>query len=743
MYSDVSFPISSWQVFTYSVPGELKNIIQIGSRVRAPLGRRKNVQGVVVGLEEQARFKGRIQPISEVVDDVPLIDETLWQLLSWVSRYYLTPIGQVMRSAVPSRLTKNYKAEQLLEVSTLEVTSAAIQKLKQKAPKQYELLTKISDMGGNALVRNLSHVSSRASAVCRALEQKGFVKLKAVVREPSLGELKVESARKDVELTAEQKQISDVISIPLMKGNYGAFLFHGVTGSGKTEVYIHLAKTTEKLGRTSIILLPEISLTPQIAGRFCSVFGDKVAIWHSRMTVAERGWTWRQICEGKCSIVVGARSAIFAPVKNVGLIVVDEEQEGSYKQESPAPRYHARDVALMRGKLSKAVTLLAGATPSMESFYNQSMGKLDYLRLTSRFGNAIYPQVHVVDMKKEREVREDYSVILSRLLSEKIAERLDKKEQVILLQNRRGFAPVVICRDCGETEMCKLCQISLTFHKTDHLLKCHYCDANRSVQTCCGKCGGAFRLGGTGTQKVEEILVRKFPNIRYVRMDLDTTRRKGTYAAILNKFARGEYDVLLGTQMIAKGLDFPNVTLVGVVNADTGLFLPDFRAGERTFQLIYQVAGRSGRGDKPGEAVIQTSHGDDPAIKSASQLNFDTYYNICLNERKELMYPPFSWMSRVELSGKDRAIVQSRADSFVNQIKDKPKGIEIIGPAPCPLERIRGQFRYQVILKSPKNKDKNGERFHAFLRYHFGDGGGKQAQSGVKMTIDIDPISLL
>ena len=743
MYADVSFPISSWKVFTYSVPVELNSVIQTGSRVRAPLGSRRSVQGVVVGLENQARFKGRIQPISEVVDDVPILDQTLWELLSWVSRYYLTPIGQVMQSAIPPRLSRNYEGAQLLEVSVQETTGEALEVLSERAPKQHELLMTILESGGKTLVRNLSHISNQASAVCRALEKKNFVELKTVVREPSFSGLKVESVSKDVQLTPEQKQIADTVSHPLEKGGFDAFLLHGVTGSGKTEVYIHLAREAEKLGRTSIILLPEISLTPQIAGRFCSVFGDKVAIWHSRMTEVERGWTWRQICEGHYSIIVGARSAIFTPLKNLGLIVVDEEQASSFKQESPAPRYHARDVALMRGKLSSAVTILAGATPSIESFYNQAMGKLSSLRLSSRFGNALYPQVHVVDMNRERETREDPSVILSRLLSEKIAERLDRKEQIILLQNRRGFASVMICRDCGEAEVCKHCQISLTFHKHDRLLKCHYCDARRSIPSCCPKCGGGLRLMGTGTQKVEEILVRKFPNIRYVRMDLDTTRGKGAYAEILHRFGNGQLDVLLGTQMIAKGLDFPNVTLVGVVNADTGLFLPDFRAGERTFQLIYQVAGRSGRGDKPGEAVIQTSNPDDPAIKSASQLDFDTYYNICLNERKELMYPPFSWMSRVELSGRDRDKVKSRADSLVNKIQERPEGMEVIGPAPCPLERIRGQFRYQIILKSLKSKDRNGDRFHTFLRGHFGEGGGPQPKSGVKMMVDIDPVSLL
>lgn len=743
MYADVSFPISSWRVFTYSVPKRLNGVIQTGSRVRAPLGRRHNVQGVVVGLDEKARFKGRIQPISEIVDDVPLLDETLWKLINWVSHYYLTPLGQVMRSAVPAGLSRSYKPAQVLEVAIVDSEQSAVRELKTKAPKQYEVFSAISEQGGRTLIRTLSHVSGRASAICRALEKKGLVTVKALSREPSLGGLKVESVHKSIDLTAEQKNVVDAMMISMREGDYGAFLLHGVTGSGKTEVYIHLAKVAEKLGKTSIILLPEISLTPQIAGRFWSVFGERVAIWHSRMTPAERGWTWRQICAGKYSVIVGARSAIFTPAKEVGLIVVDEEQEGTFKQESPAPRYHARDVALMRGKLSGAVTLLAGATPSMESYYNQAVGKLNYLRLTSRYGSANYPRVHLIDMNSERAAVDNYSVILSRLLCEKIAQRIERKEQMILLQNRRGFAPVVTCLDCGGVEMCQQCAIALTFHKADSRLKCHYCNSQSDVPKSCARCGGTVRLGGTGTQKVEEVLIRKFPRLRFVRMDLDTTRRKGAYTKILKEFGEGRFDLLLGTQMIAKGLDFPNVTLVGVVNADTGLFLPDFRAGERTFQLIYQVAGRSGRGNKPGEVVIQTNNPDDPAIKSAAQLDMEKYYNICLSQRKELMYVPFSWMARLELSGREREKVESWAEKLLEEVKERPRWFEIIGPAPCPIERLRGNYRYQIIFKSPKHRDKNGDIFHTFLRRYFGSTGIARKEGGVSAIIDVDPISLL
>ena len=743
MYAEVSFPISSWRIFTYRIPQPLDGLIQTGIRVKAPLGRRKAVQGVVVGLGDKAKFKGKIQFISEVVDDVPVLDDTLWQLISWVSDYYLTPLGQVMRSAVPSGLSQQYEPPQILEVSAEKISSGQLQELKGKAPKQYNIVQAISNRGGTLFVKDLADISDRASTICRSLEKKGLVAIRPITREPELGGLKVTSVHKEIELTDEQQEVVDEIMKSMKQNLYSASLLHGVTGSGKTEVYIYLARAAQQLGRTSIILLPEISLTPQIAGRFWSVFGEEVAIWHSRMTSAERSWTWRQICAGKYSVVVGARSAIFTPMKKVGLIVVDEEQEGSFKQENPAPRYHARDVALMRGKLSDAITLLAGATPSMESYYNQVTNKLNYIRLSSRYGDAVYPRVHLVDMNDERAVLEDYSIVLSRKLTEKIAERMERGEQVILLQNRRGFASVVTCVDCSEVEMCKHCQIVLTFHKSDSLLKCHYCNFQKPVPKLCAKCDGTLRLGGTGTQKVEEVLIRKFPNIKFVRMDMDTTRRKGAFSKILKEFGEGRYDVLLGTQMIAKGLDFPNVTLVGVVNADTGLFLPDFRSGERTFQLIYQVAGRSGRGIKPGEAIIQTSHPDDPVIKSASQLDIEKYYDICLNERKELMYAPFSWMARVEFSGPDEKKVCSTAENHLKKISEKPQWLKIMGPAPCPVERLRGNYRYQIIFKSPKKKDKNGALFHTFLKQNFTGSEQKGKEGNVRVTMDVDPISLL
>ena len=411
MFADVSFPISSWKTFTYSVPSRFHPIIQTGCRVIAPLGRRKKVRGVVVGINETTHFSGSIQPISELIDGAPIFDEKLWQLISWVSDYYLTPLGQVMRSAIPSGISRDFQPSPILKVSIISSDKIKLQKLERTAPKQHEMYKEIYNLGGATLLRNLSKIHPSASAMCRTLEKKKLISIEKIRKEPTLDNLKVNTIRKSINLTKAQKKVANTIMIPIRNQDHAAFLLHGVTGSGKTEVYINLAKEIEKLNKTSIILLPEIALTPQIAGRFYSTFKDRVAVWHSRMTVTERKWIWRQICDGKYSVVVGARSAVFAPMKNLGLIVVDEEQESSFKQQSPAPRYHARDVALVRAKLSRSVAILSGATPSLESFYNQFKGKLEYLKLSSRFGNAVYPKVHVVDLKREWKERENYSII--------------------------------------------------------------------------------------------------------------------------------------------------------------------------------------------------------------------------------------------------------------------------------------------------------------------------------------------
>lgn len=740
MFAEVAFPISSYQTFSYSIPKEFANRIQVGLRVKAPLGKRV-AQGIIVALPDEIGFKGKIRPISDLVDDQPIIDEHLWALINWISRYYLTPVGQVARAALPRTLKTGYSPPTYWTVNCRDKQSDLDDSLNNR-PAQRRALEQIQTFDHPTRISELNDIVSNPLDVCRKLAALGLVDLNEQINYPDATGFSFAPVDKEIVFSEHQQSTIDRIAQPIRANQFYSALLHGVTGSGKTEIYIELVRQTLELGKTTILLLPEISLTPQIAGRFRSVFGEKVALWHSKLSTSARAWTWRQICAGNYQVVIGARSAIFSPLRNLGLVVVDEEQEHTYKQESPEPRYHARDVALMRGKLSSAVVVLASATPSLESYYNQIQSKLEYLTLPERFGGAKYPEVHLVDMNREQEESGKAGLVLSGVLLDKISERLSQKEQVILLQNRRGYAPIMRCRDCGEILTCPHCQINLTYHSSGNYLQCHFCGYQaRFVPDQCPDCSGSnLYLVGTGTQKVEELLRRTFAAARISRLDLDTTRTGAVLTRVLEEFGQGKQDILLGTQMIAKGLDFENATLVGIINADTGMFLPDFRSGERVFQLIYQAAGRAGRHRKPGEVVIQTYNPESPVIKQAARLDIKQYYNIALSERHELNYTPFSWMARIEFSGLRREKVEAAADDCRRHLSGNYRGLEILGPAPCYRERIRNQFRFQILLKSKKEHDSNGSRIHRFLQEKFSQ---PVKHSGVRRIIDVDPMSIL
>ena len=743
MYAEVAFPISSYQTFTYQIPVDLTDQVRVGVRVKAPLGRR-TVQGVVVSLMDKTNFKGKLKNLIALVDDQPVLDEQLWELLHWTSRYYLTPLGQVARVAMPRSLSTRYHPPKYQRV-VFKSFSDDFDTLKKGKPAQARVLEKLAAVKKPIVLADLNKLVSNPATICRKLAAQGLVEISSEIRYPDATGFSFDPIEKEIIFSESQQVIIDKFSNALLGKQFFPALLHGVTGSGKTEIYIDLVRQTLEQGRTAIMLLPEISLTPQIAGRFRAVFGETVALWHSKMSSAIRSWTWKQICCGQFKVVVGARSAIFTPLRNLGLIVVDEEQEHSYKQESPEPRYHARDVALMRGKLCDSVVVLASATPSLESYYNQIQGKLTYLPLTERFGGASYPQVYVVDMNQEQEDTGKVDQVFSGLLLEKIQDRLNKREQIILLQNRRGYAPILRCGDCGEILMCPNCQLSLIYHSRGDVLQCHFCGhLQRPVPDLCLSCHSAnLRLAGTGTQKVEDILLDTFPQASLSRLDLDTTHTGKQLTRTLRKFASGEIDILLGTQMIAKGLDFENATLVGIINADTGLFLPDFRAGERVFQLIYQAAGRAGRHKKPGEVVIQTYNPENPVIKHAARLDLKQYYNIALSERRELNYAPFSWMVRVEFHGAERQKVEVRALDCRRQLQAVFPGLEILGPAPCYRERLRNKYRFQMVLKANKTKDANGRLLHRFLQKNFTGAVIQRKDAKARMIVDIDPVSIL
>ena len=736
MFADISFPISSFQVFSYEIPPSLINDIHVGSIVNAPFSTR-NIQGIVVDKYEEKKYVGNIKEIDSLVDGSPVIDKSLWKLTKWMSSYYNTPIGLAAKTVLPSKLIATYTPP---SKNFVQLTDKSLScDIKGSAQKKiYEYLQHHNEP---LPVSDLKNLTPSALSACKALQTKGAVKLikKPVVPNP-YNLLMLNRDRKII-LTNDQQKAIKQINNSLKKDKFDPFLLHGVTGSGKTEVFIESVKNAIKFGKSAIVLLPEISITPQIAGRFKSVFGDKVAVWHSKLTQSSRGWIWKKICEGDYKIIVGARSAIFSPLKNLGLIIVDEEQENAFKQSAPDPKYHAREVALMRGKINDCAVILSSATPSIESYYNYKNKKLKYLELPKRFGSAKLPKIHLIDMIEESKKTEEFGAIFSRFLLEKIDDRLKKNEQIILLHNRRGFAPVLRCNDCGDIILCPHCKLSLTYHKTDKKMKCHFCNHNENPKDKCFKCDSTnIQLGGTGTQKIESELKNIFHKASIDRLDLDSAPTASKITKTLEKFSNKEIDILIGTQMIAKGLDFSNATLVGITNADTGLFLPDFRSGEKTFQLIYQAAGRAGRGEKKGEVVIQSYNSENQIIQHASNLDLKTYYEQCLIEREELNYPPFSWLVRIEIKGKDREKVLKTINKLRAKLFNPPKGIEILGPAPCYRERLKDYYRMQIVIKSNKATDKSGLVLKKLYKKATND---INFSNSLKLNIDVNPVSLL
>ena len=493
------------------------------------------------------------------------------------------------------------------------------------------------------------------------------------------------------------------------------------------------------------MLVPEISLTPQTVSRFTANFPNQVAVLHSRMSPGERFDSWRRLKKGDFKIAIGPRSAIFAPLKNIGLIVVDEEHEASYKQMDKQPLYNARDVAVYRGKLNQAVVILGSATPSLESYYNSKIQKYHLIELPQRIDDIPMPQVTIVDMLTQRKRYTGKKVsIFSKVLQDKIIEKLGLNQQIILLQNRRGFSTYIKCKACGFIEQCENCNITLTYHLTTRTLRCHYCNYTKRAPQACPKCGGVDILfQGTGTQRVEQEINQIFPEAHVVRMDLDTTTRKFAHDRILKEFGSGKYNILLGTQMVAKGLDFQNVTLVGVISADTSLLFPDFRASERTFQLLTQVAGRSGRKDLTGEVYIQTYSPDNMSLKFAQQHNFKQFFSSELPIRKELNYPPFGRLAYILIKGEDEQKVVAAAEVF-HRCLEIPESLgKILGPIAAPLSKIKKNFRWQIIIKSNKKFDPSGNILIKYLVKALASYKSKKQLRGVKILIDIDPTSLL
>lgn len=680
------------KVFYYNVPLHLEGRVKVGSRVLVPFGRRQ-VEGYVIGFGP-APAGTTLKDIADLLDEEPLLTPHQLSLAKWMAAYYLCPLAAAIRTIAWPLLhsSSGGRAYGLYVQDDQEAPDP------RRAPKSAAAWRAALEHPGLSRTE-LAKRAGVSPAVVDALVARGF--LRRVEQAPfwEEGERPLgEGGAGPLLLSEEQERAVREIVAALERKERAVFLLHGVTGSGKTEVYLRAIAAALQRGRQAMMLVPEIALTPQMVEIFRSRFGAQVALLHSRLTQRERYGEYRRLREGKANVVLGARSAIFAPLESPGLIVIDEEHEPSYKQEE-SPRYHARTVALRLAGYSGAVVVLGSATPSLESFV-QAGGRGPYrlLQLTRRVGGRPLPAVQVVDLRQE--MREGNTGMLSRCLQEAIAERLARREQVILFLNRRGHSTLVVCRECGLVLKCPQCDITLTYHLGQRL-RCHYCSFNVRVPSLCPGCGGRYlSFLGTGTQKIELELQKLFPQAGILRLDSDSAGRGRRYREIIESFRRGRADILVGTQMVAKGLDMPGVTLVGVVNADISLYLPDFRASERTFQLLTQVAGRSGRGEREGQVIIQTYTPHHYAITCARDHDYLSFYRQEMAVRRALGYPPFSYLCRLLFTGTGEESVAEGAGVFAREIRAQEAGVEVLGPAPAPLGRLKGRYRWHLVLKA-------------------------------------------
>ncbi|MEJ6645934.1 MAG: primosomal protein N' [Akkermansiaceae bacterium] len=689
-------------VFDYAIPEGLP--VVPGCRVRIPL-RNRPATGTVLRVAEKPQGDFALRFLTDLVDPEPLVTPELLNLAEWITSYYGTPLEQVIRAFIPASIRgeKTSAKTQRAAVIAQLPSEEELEKISKRAKRQHRILELLEGSTEPIPVTQLGGAS--ASAALKALSEKGYLKLIEldVRRDPDAGEIIIPT--EPFTLNAEQAKALDAVSDSLASEKPDPILLHGITGSGKTEVYLQATQKVLDLGKNVIILLPEIALAPQTVRRFkarFSVLGDKIAVQHSHLSQGERFDEWNRIRSGEARIIIGARSAIFAPLRDLGLIIVDEEHEPAYKQENP-PKYHARDLAVVRCRLEKCSVLLGTATPSLETYNNTLSGKYKLVRMTQRADGATLPLTRVVDMRIESRKQKGRDAILSDRLRSAIDERLEKDEQVILFLNRRGFARSLQCPPCGHAIECNHCAIPLTYHRSEERLICHICGHQAIVPKLCPECKDpAIRFQGYGTEKAEIILNKIFKGNKIARLDTDTTRRKNALRDTLRDFRAKKIKILLGTQMIAKGLDFPNVTLVGVLNADLSLYAPDFRAGERTFQLLTQVAGRAGRGKMAGEVIIQTSTPHSPSIQFARHHDFYGFVDQELEMRRQFSYPPYTHLALLLARSSHERRAEFTLETLHLKLKEKlPEGIILGDPIPSPLTRSHSQFRFQLLLRGP------------------------------------------
>lgn len=676
--------------YVYKVPTAFLDKIKVGVRVKVNFGTQL-LEGFITEIINNYEGNILVRDILEVVDDTPILNEEMFELADYLVNKTLCSKISAFQVMLPKALKAKNKTNMHKKFNKYIVLNSDINQVNDyiascKYNSQKEIL--------NKLLNEKKVLITSLSSGIKTLEKKGLIKI--IEEEVYRYNIIKDNGFKKVSLNSDQERVVEKLISNLNISK--TFLLYGITGSGKTEVYLEVIDNVLKEGKNAIMLVPEISLTPQIVQRFVNRFGNNIAILHSGLSDSEKYDEYRKIKEGLVKIVIGARSAIFAPFDNIGAIIIDEEHTSTYKQDETSPRYDAKDVAIWRSKYHKCPLILGSATPSLESFARAGNHVFELLTLTRRPAGSVLPEVHIVDMKEE--VKRG-NFVFSKLMTDKINEKLGKNEQIILLLNRRGYSSMITCSDCGYVEKCPKCDISLTYHKTSNTLRCHYCGFYKKKTDKCSSCGSSnIKDYGMGTQKLEEELKQKFPSANIIRMDMDTTSKKGAHEQIIKDFGRHKYDILVGTQMIAKGLDFPNVSLVGVLNADMSLTIPDFRSAERTFQLLSQVSGRAGRGDIQGEVIIQTYNNNHYSIVFAKNHDYLSFYKEEMKIRKSLSYPPYYYITLVNISCKDYELGFAHADKIGKYLRDNlEKTTIILGPTMANMFKINNVFHYQCIIK--------------------------------------------
>ena len=794
---DVSaYPVD--RPFDYLIPKDWEELIDTGCRVKVPFGPR-NVLGFVVGLANETDVPiEKIKPVAEILDLEPILTDEMLALAKWLKLQTICYEVDALQVMLPGALRAKYEKfvilttesqnlpqmlqpffEKTIKVNVKLFEKAALLKPLKQAVREGHLMieNEVKQKGKMKQVRKVQiatlseleevekTISTRAQKqkqlvewmkensgkiyppddICDALQITTVV-LNSVIDKGAAKFIQQEVYRdpytKDIvptdflQLTTEQQHALTKITNAIDEKRTETFLLHGITGSGKTEIYLQAIQKTIADGKEAIVLVPEISLTPQMTERFKSRFGDLVAVMHSGLSVGEKYDEWRKVQQGKVKVVVGARSAVFAPFKNLGLLILDEEHESTYKQED-SPRYHARDVAIWRGNYYNCPVILGSATPALESYARAKKGVYTLLTLENRAKNQALPTVHIVDMREQ--LQAGNRSMFSQPLMDALRERLDKKEQTVLFLNRRGYSSFVLCRDCGTTVQCPNCDISLTYHRYSEKLKCHYCGHDEYVPSSCPQCQSEhIRYFGTGTQKVEEEIHKLFPEARVLRMDVDTTKQKGAHEKLLDEFGAGGADILLGTQMIAKGLDFPNITLVGVLSADTSLHLPDYRAAEKTFQLMTQVSGRAGRHDKPGEVFVQTYTPEHYAIELSKEQLYTPFYEREMHARHLAGYPPYYYIALIQVSHEDVMMAAEYAGRATEYLRSNLSfNVSVIGPTTASISRLQNRYRYQCLIKYKVEPNLIPVLLQLIKMYR-----SEWIKKGIVLTVDLDPVMI-